>query len=449
VGKFIVDLPNIETHLSFLNIASKSELADQIVMFWTASESVLTGKLYDRNKYRYYADDEGEFGLLSTKYDLKGIAASLPQSLRPIRDGMFRYMPFLPMDPSSEIPTLMVGATPLVPVSPTKSGFPFQIWVKDEGRNPTASLKDRSSALVCVKAKELGVKTISTASSGNAAAATSAMASDLGLSCVIFVPESAPKPKIIQNLVYGSKVYLVKGDYDKAVATCKSAAAKNGWYNRSTGFNQFTVDGKKTVSFEVCEEFASILSHSTERFNGQFAAPDVMVVPCGVGNILSGIHKGLVELLGTGLISKLPRLIAVQAEGSNSLYECWRDNAEPQEIKAMIPFTCVDSLSTGYPNDSIRAIRAVKETNGAFIEVTDDQILAALPEMAKKSGVYAEPAGASAWAGLKIAAEKGMIGDGESVVVVSTGNGLKDIHGVMRAVSGLNTPTVIESADEV
>jgi threonine synthase len=362
---------------------------------------------------------------------------------------MFRYIAFLPLDPASEIPRLVVGGTPLVPVPREKSGFKFNLWVKDEGRNPTASLKDRSSALVCTKAKELGVSTICTASSGNAAAATSAMASSMGVKCVIFVPELAPKPKIIQNLVYGSKVYLVKGDYDKAVETCKIAAQKHGWYNRSTGFNQFTVDGKKTASFEICEELASIVDGSDCRFAGRFLAPDVIVVPCGVGNILSGIYKGLIELLGAGLIDKLPRLIAVQAEGSNSLYECWRDNADPREIRPMIPFTCVDSLSTGYPNDCIRAVKAVRETNGAFIECNDDQILAALPEMARITGVYAEPAGASAWAGLKIAVEKGLIAEGENVVLLSTGNGLKDIDGVMRAVTGLNLPTLIDSVDEI
>jgi threonine synthase len=275
------------------------------------------------------------------------------------------------------------------------------------------------------------------------------MAANLGLDCVIFVPESAPKPKIVQNLVYGSKVYLVDGDYDKAVDVCMRAAEKKGWYNRSTGFNQFTVDGKKTVSFEICEELASILDGSNCRFAGNFRAPDVIIVPCGVGNILSGIHKGLLELYGTGLITKMPRLIAVQAEGSNSLYECWRDNGDPTQIPPMVPFTVVDSLSTGWPNDSIRAIRAVRETDGGFIEVTDEQILQALPEMARVSGVYAEPAGASAWAGLKIAIEREMIKDNEIVILVSTGNGLKDIEGVMKSLTGVSAPALIEDADQI
>lgn len=412
-------------------------------MFWTTCESAVSGKQYPKDKYTYMATDEGEYAVLSTRYDMEGIKASLPGSLLHPSQGLFRYMPFLPIDPKSQRPSFAVGGTPLVHVP--KSSFKFNLWIKDEGRNPTGSLKDRSSALVCTKAKELGIKTITTASSGNAAAATSAMACNLGLECAIFVPKDAPAAKVAQNRIFGSKVYLVDGVYDDAVAICKQVAERKGWYNRSTGFNYLTVDGKKTVSFEICEQFASF--KSGKDWAGEFEAPDVIVCPCGVGNILSGIHKGLCELKEAGLISKVPRLIAVQAEGSNSLYVCWKEGGDPTKIEPMVPFTKADSLSTAWPNDSIRAIRAVTETGGAFIEVNDDQIFTALPEMARTSGVFGEPASATAWAGLKLASDRGLIKEGENVVLVSTGNGLKDTNGAIRSVEGQDDIVMVTDPD--
>lgn len=409
-------------------------------MFWTGCESALSGTVYPRDKYEYIATDEGPLAVLSTRYDLVALARSLPGTLLPPSAGMFRYIPFLPLAPDADFPSLVVGMTPLVPV---RHHDRFKLWVKDEGRNPTGSLKDRSSALVCAKAKELGVRTITTASSGNAAAATSAMAANLGLECVIFVPEAAPTAKICQNRLFGARVYLVPGEYDDAVACCHEVAARKGWYNRSTAYNPFTVDGKKTVAFEICEQLAD------EPFSGKFVAPDVVVTPCGVGNILSGIHKGFQELYDAKLIDKVPRIIASQAEGSNSIYVCWRDGGDPREIKPMVPFTRADSLSTAMPNDAIRAMRAVTETGGAFVEVSDKEIFEALPRMARISGVFGEPAAATAWAGMEKAWDQGHIQADDRVVLVSTGNGLKDIPGALASLEGMNEPVRVTDASAI
>jgi threonine synthase len=422
-------------------------------MFWTGFTSAFSGKSYPKDKYEYIADDESPLAVLSTTYDLAALSASLPSSLRPASAGMFRYLPFLPISPSTPLPSFMIGGTPLIPVPAGKSPFPFNVWIKDEGRNPTGSLKDRSSAVVCLRAKELGRSVITTASSGNAAAATSAVACNVGLECIIFVPAGAPVAKIVQNRVYGSKVYLVDGEYDDAVAVCMAAAAKHGWYNRSTAFNPFTVDGKKTVSFEICEQLGGLLTGSGIETGwgllGKFVAPDIFFIPVGVGNILSGIHKGFIELFGAGLIEKIPRLIGVQPEGSNSLYKCWKENGDPARIEPMSPFTCADSLSTALPSDPLRSVRAIVETNGAFVEVTDPQLLSAIPEMARASGVFTEPAGGVAWAGLKLAVEQGLVKPGENVVLVNTGSGLKDIPAVLRAMENENVPISIWSADDV
>jgi threonine synthase len=175
----------------------------------------------------------------------------------------------------------------------------------------------------------------------------------------------------------------------------------------------------------------------------------VIVLPVGDGNILSGIHKGLVELFGVGVIEKIPRLIGVQAEGSNALYLCWKEQRDPTKIEAIVPFTWADSLATVCPNDGIRAVRAVRETNGAFVQVSDQQLLRAIPEMTRISGVFTEPAGGVGWAGLKLAEEQGLIKPEEKVVLVSTGSGLKDVPAVLRAMENDNLPIPIKGAEDV
>ncbi|KAH0794189.1 threonine synthase [Histomonas meleagridis] len=422
-------------------------------MFWTHNRSILSGKEYPKDKYKYYAEEEGPKALLSTEYDLKALGASIPNSLKDPSLGMFRYMPFLPIDPKAEIPSVLVGGTPLIPVKKERSPFNFNLWIKDEGRNPSASLKDRASAFVCSKAKELGIETITTASSGNAAAATSVMACNLGLKCVIFVPAHAPPAKVIQNRIFGSKVYLVEGPYDNAVNACMKASAKFGWYNRSTGYNPFTIDGKKTVSFEICEQFAGIQTGegipSAWGKLGKFMAPDVICVPVGDGNIVSGVHKGLKELLGAGLIDKMPRIIGIQAEGSNAIYTCWANNGDETQHLTCNGSTCADSIDCSTPNDPIRAVRAARETGGAYIQISDEKILEAIPLMARASGVFPEPASATTWAGLLVAQEKGLVKPGENVVAICTGNGLKDINGATRAMQGKNEAILIKDADEI
>jgi threonine synthase len=352
---------------------------------------------------------------------------------------MFRYLPFLPIDPSARLPSLFVGGTPLTRV--TTSDFAFNLWVKDEGRNPTASLKDRASALVCSKAVELGFDTITTASSGNAAAATSAMACNLGLKCVIFVPKCAPVAKVLQNRVFGSKVFLVDGDYDTVVRACMAASLKFGWYNRSTAFNPFTIDGKKTVVFEICEQLAA------EK--GSFRAPDVVAVSVGDGNIISAVHKGLTELVGAKLIGKMPRILGVQPEGSNPICRCFMENGDETNIKPSDAATCADSLACGNPSDPIRAVRAARQTNGAFVDVSEDEILNAIADMSMKSGIFPEPAAAAAWAGIAKAERLGLIQKNKDVVMILTGNGLKDIQTGMRAMEGKNEAVTILTADEI
>jgi threonine synthase len=298
--------------------------------------------------------------------------------------------------------------------------------VKDEGRQPTASLKDRASAMALVKARERGAEVVTTASTGNAAAALSGLAASIGQKNVIFVPESAPEAKVTQLLAYGSTVALVKGNYDAAFDLCMQAAEEFGWYNRNTGFNPYMTEGKKTAGLEILEQLS-------------WDAPDAIFVSVGDGSIIGGVHKAMKDAVALGWIERTPRIYGIQSAGSDYMVQAF-ESGEDVLMKAPIAAdTVADSISADLPRDRIKAMAAVKETGGAYLRVTDEAILDAIPVMARGSGVFAEPAGAAAYAGLVAAADQGLVGSGDRVVVLSTGNGLKDISSAMKAVTAAGT----------
>jgi len=340
---------------------------------------------------------------------------------------VWRYKPLLPVKPDAEVPPLQIGWTPLYATPRLGAELGLRhLWVKDDGRNPTASFKDRASVIAVVKGRERGAKIITTASTGNAAAALSGICASVGQPNVIFVPEKAPSAKVAQLLAYGSTVMLVRGTYDDAFDLCLQAADAYGWYNRNTGFNPYMSEGKKTATLEICEQLA-------------WNAPDRIFVSVGDGCIIGGLHKGLKDLMALGWIEKMPKLMGIQAAGSNYLAEAWA-NGEDVLTKAPInDHTVADSISSGLPRDRLKAMAAVKETDGAYLTVTDDEILSAIPALARGSGVFAEPAGAAAYAGLVKAVEKGMVSADERIVVLNTGSGLKDVAGAMKGVEMVGT----------
>jgi threonine synthase len=290
---------------------------------------------------------------------------------------------------------------------------------------------------------------ITTASTGNAAAALAGLCAAVAQPCVIFVPRTAPQAKIAQLLVYGATVLLVDGSYDQAFELCLEAAPAFGWYNRSTAYNSYMSEGKKTAAYEICEQLGADLGSGGEL--GHWEAPDVVFVPVGDGCIIGGLHKGFTDLLALGWIDRMPRLIGVQAAGSSPLVDAWqrvrdghRDLLEvAQAMRAIEVDTIADSISAGLPRDRIKALRAVVETGGAYVRVTDDEILAAIPALARGCGVFAEPAAAAAYAGLVRAVGDGLIDPDERVVVMSTGSGLKDVSAAIRSV----TPPPVISPD--
>jgi len=399
----------------------------------------LCGAEYESNQVRYVCPKHGDDGILDTIFDYKSIAAKTsPQKISDSRDySIWRYADLFPLnDPSKSAPPLHVGWTPLYRSTTLGKQLGLSnLFFKDDGRNPTASFKDRASAVVVAKARELGVEIITTASTGNAGAALAGLAAAAKMPAVIFVPETAPQAKIAQLLIFGARVILVQGNYDQAVALCLAASKEFRWYCRNTAYNPYTVEGKKTASFEICEQLGVVGAFN--KTPQRWQAPDRIFVSVGDGNIISGLWKGLRDLLELGWIEKMPKLMGIQAEGSAACYNAWKAGTE--KITAVNAVTVADSISADIPLDGVRAVRAVRETGGAYLTVTDDEILAAIPELARGEAIFAEPAASTAYAGLKKAVKQGLVKSDETVVCMLTGNGLKDIKSAMQAVGGEGT----------
>lgn len=345
-----------------------------------------------------------------------------------------RWWPLLPVGPDS-LPPLPVGDTPLLRANRLGEALHLQnLYVKDDGRNPSGSFKDRASAVAVARARETGREVVATASTGNAAAALAAMSAAAAHSAVIFVPRSAPQAKIAQLLVYGSRVLAVDGTYDDAFDLCVHACDEFGWYNRNTGYNPFMTEGKKTVSFEIAAQLAEeqdpASQKETEVHSPAFVAPDSVFVSVGDGSIIGGVFKGFWEMHTLGWTDRVPRIFGIQSSASAAIHNAWRDGMDvPLPVSAE---TAADSISVNEPRDATKALRAVRASGGAFLLVEDGAILEAILPLARLGGVFAEPAGATAFAGLQLAQRKGLLEPSETVVVISTGSGLKDVPAAMR-----------------
>jgi threonine synthase len=328
---------------------------------------------------------------------------------------------FLPFSDPSAVPPLDVGGTPLLPAPGLREALDLpRLWIKDDTRNPSGSTKDRASLLVVTKAREYGYETVATASTGNAAAALAAVGASAGVRAVVFVPASAPEAKLVQLLCYGADVVRVQGSYDDAFDLCLEACDAFGWYNRNTALNPFTIEGKKTVALEIAAAMTP-------------EPPDVVFVPTGDGAILAGAAKGFGDLVRAGLLARMPRLVAVQPEGSAGIVTAFRHGAEtvtPVPDAASV----ADSLTVQTPRNAILCLKRIRESAGGAVAVSDDDILDAIPFLARHTGVFAEPAGAAALAGLYPALEEGLVERDERIVLLITGTGLKDVPAASRPV---------------
>ncbi len=339
---------------------------------------------------------------------------------------LWRYLALLPVnDPGgADTPLHAAGWTPVYNTQKLADDIGINsLWVKDESRNPTASYKDRASAVVIARAREINSEVVVTASTGNAGAALAGMAAAIGQKAVIFAPRTAPPAKIAQLLIYGATVYLVDGTYDDAFDLSIQASNEFDWYCRNTGYNPFTAEGKKTAAFEIWEWMGTKLTKSKE--------PLSVFVSVGDGNIISGLHKGFKDLLALGWLESMPRIFGVQAEGSAAIANTYRSRHE-----LIIPVsanTIADSISVDLPRDGVRAVRAARETGGGYIVVSDDEIISAVALLGRV-GIFAEPAGATSYAGLAKAIKTGIINSDGQFLVINTGSGLKDVRAAMKAV---------------
>jgi threonine synthase len=350
-------------------------------------------------------------------YDRAGRHLTREALARNSNRSMWRYMPLLPIEPNSPVPPLTVGWTPLYESARLASALGIsRVLIKDDGRNPTASFKDRPSALLVAKARELGATLITTASSGNAGSALAGMCAASAMRSVIFVPVTAPVAKIAQLQVYGATVVLVEGSYDEAADLSLEAGERFGWYQRSTGYNPFTVEGKKTAAFEIAEQL-------------EWQTPDRVIVGVGDGNIIGGLWKGFIELRGLGLIDRLPKITGVQADGAAPIVAAVNGDGVVRPVDAK---TIADGICVGRPRDATRAVRAMTESGGGGITVTDEEILSAIGRLARETGVFAEPGAAASFAGLIRMCATNRIDKDETVVLVITGSGLKAIEAARR-----------------
>jgi threonine synthase len=391
-------------------------------------ECVECGKTFEGNRDLYVCDvcskmqrPGGETrGVLKIKYSQKNKSAVQKIfSEKSSKRNIFRYLDILPIENPIHISKLDVGNS-------TIYEFGAQdVYILDDTRNPSCSYKDRASILVGAKALDFKKHDIVAASTGNAASSMACISASISkLRCILCVPEKAPQAKITQMQMFGATVVKVKGTYDHAFELSLKLTEKYGYYNRNTAFNPFTIEGKKTSALEMYDHFGKNL-------------PDYIFVSVGDGCIVSGIYKGFEDLREFGLIDKIPVIVSCQAEGSSVINKAVRTGNIVQDNNA---HTIADSILVSAPRNSIMAVKYLKEENGDTVDVTDNEILSAIHKLASTTGVFAEPAGACAYAGFLKFKAQGRLKDKRSLCVI-TGNGLKDI------VSAQKISTIIDSIE--
>ena len=372
-------------------------------------------------------------GILDIVYDYDYIKSRLTKEKLAARKDMtmWRYRELLPIEEETENTPLRVGNTPLYeePRLAEMLGL-GHLYVKDDGLNPTSSLKDRASAMAVAKAKEAGKDIIACSSTGNAASSLAGNAAAAGMKTYIFVPSRAPKGKVAQLLTFGATVVSVQGNYEETFELSSKAIDRWGWYNRNAAVNPYLSEGKKTVSLEICEQL-------------QWKAPDYIAVAVGDGCTIGGVWKGLKDLYAIGFIDKLPRLISCQAEGCCPLNRAIEEKApwHPMEEN-----TLADSIAVGVPRNPDKALQAIEESNGLVVNVSDAEIMAAQKLLGSVCGLFGEPAGVTGTAGVKKLCEMGVLGKDDTVVTMISGNGLKDVENAIKAAGApISCPNDMES----
>lgn len=346
--------------------------------------------------------------------DLRTIARSRPFD-------MWRYRELLPIPEGAVLPPIQVGGSPVSAAPRLAKHLGVRAaWIKDDGRNPSASTKDRPSAVGVVLAVAAGSERIVCASTGNAASSLACLAASMGLPATIFVPARAPMPKIAQLRVFGARVLRVAADYDTTWELCQRIAMKKPWFNRNCAVNPYLVEGKKTIALELADQLGARM-------------PAWVAVSVGDGCTYAGVVKGLEEAFAAGFIPFVPRVLGVQAEGARPLVDALDGDGQ---LRVSPAETVADSIAVGHPRNFRKALDAARRNGGRFVPVTDAAILQALLDCARLGGVFAEPAASAAVAGVGEAARRGIIRADEDVAILVTGNGLKDTATALTTVDG-------------
>ena len=359
-------------------------------------------------------------GILDIIYDYDYIRAHFTrETLAQRRDNsMWRYRELLPVEEGTPNTPLRVGWSPLYEADRLARQLGIRkLYVKDDGVNPTASLKDRASAMAVAKAWEAGAQVIACSSTGNAASSLAGNAAAAGLKTYIFVPSRAPKGKVAQLMTFGATVISVQGSYEETFELSRAAIDRWGWYNRNAAINPYLSEGKKTVAYEILEQLS-------------WQVPDYIAISVGDGCTIAGLWKGLKDLYAIGFIDRLPRLISAQAEGCCPIN---RAIAQGGDWQPMEENTFADSIAVGVPRNGEKALRAIRESHGLAVNVSDREIMEAQQLLGRECGVFGEPAGVTGTAGVKKLCEQGLLGEDDTVVSVVTGNGLKDVANAIRA----------------
>lgn len=385
----------------------------------TTLECTVCGAEYDPEQIIYTCPEhEGVAGILEVNYDYDIIHDKFNENLDGTIPSQWKYEAFLPIHEDAEPVTLNEGGTSLFETPNLSNVLGVEILIKDDGRNPTGCFKDRASSIAVTKARHAGRETITCASTGNAAASLSGYAARGGLTCRIFVPGDAPEGKLAQPLVYDADVLAVEGSYDEAYDLSVEVTEEYGWYNRNAAINPFQVEGKRTVGHELAEQSAV-----------RNEVPDWVVFSMGDGCTIAGAWKGFHEFYKLGYVKDTPKMLGVQAEGASAIHDAFHEH---ENINALAE-TTADSIAVGRPRNLLKACNAIEESDGTSVLVSDNAILEAERLLGSTEGIYSEPAGAAPVAGVKEALDQEIIDDDDTVVVTSTGFGLKDTASAKKA----------------
>ena len=356
-------------------------------------------------------------GLLTVKMDLEKVKEMKPQDLHKTPIGVWRYAPFMPVDPEHKV-SIQEGGTPLYPTRQLGEEIGCKnSFVKFEGLNPTGSFKDRGMTMGVSHAKELGATTVGCASTGNTSASLAAYAAKAGMKCAVFLPDgNVAMGKLAQALFFGAKVLAIDGNFDDALALARKMADERKLYLLNS-INPYRPEGQKSVLFEIMDQLC-------------YDVPDRIILPVGNAANIWAVYKACMELKEVGWIDKVPMLTGIQAAGSAPVARAFaakQNNFEPEHN----PETIATAIRIGNPVSGRKALKAMYDTGGYCTTVTDKEIIEAQQLLGRREGVCVEPASAASVAGLRKLIAEGIADKDERVVCICTGNGLKDPNAII------------------